>query len=87
MKVRSLGQEYPLEKQMATHSSILAWEIPWTEEPGQLHSTWGPKRQDPTELLNNSSKVPSKPSLDPSQAPSNCTESVFQETLTQAPFY
>ena len=34
-----LGQEDPLEKQMATHSSILAWEIPWTEEPGGLQST------------------------------------------------
>ena len=32
--VRSLGQENPLEKEMATHSSILAWETPWTEEPG-----------------------------------------------------
>ena len=32
--VRSLGQEDPLEKEMATHSSILAWKIPWTEEPG-----------------------------------------------------
>ena len=36
--VRSLGQEDPLEKGMATHSSILAWRIPWTEEPGRLHS-------------------------------------------------
>ena len=37
--VQSLGQEDPLEEEMATHSSILAWEIPWTEEPGwlQLH--------------------------------------------------
>ena len=34
--VRSLGQEVPLEKEMATHSSILAWRIPWTEEPGIL---------------------------------------------------
>ena len=34
--VQSLGQEYPLEKEMATHSSILAWRIPWTEEPGRL---------------------------------------------------
>ena len=34
--VRSLGQEDPLEKEVATHSSILAWEIPWTEEPGRL---------------------------------------------------
>ena len=32
--VQSLGQEYSLEEKMATHSSILAWEIPWTEEPG-----------------------------------------------------
>ena len=36
--VRSLGQEDPLEKEMATHSSILAWEIPWTEEPHGLRS-------------------------------------------------
>ena len=36
--VRSLGQEDPLEKEMATHSSILAWRIPWTEEPGELQS-------------------------------------------------
>ena len=37
--VRSLGQEDPLEKEMATHFSILAWEIPWMEEPGGLQST------------------------------------------------
>ena len=37
--VRSLGQEDPLQKEMATHSSILAWDIPWTEEPGGLQST------------------------------------------------
>ena len=36
--VRSLGQGDPLEKGMATHSSILAWKIPWTEEPGRLQS-------------------------------------------------
>ena len=36
--VRSLGQEDPLEEEMATHSSILAWEIPWTEDPGGLQS-------------------------------------------------
>ena len=36
--VRSLGGEDLLEKEMATHSSILAWKIPWTEEPGRLHS-------------------------------------------------
>ena len=37
-QVPSLGQEDPLEKGMATHSSILAWRIPWTEEPGGLQS-------------------------------------------------
>ena len=37
--VQSLGQEDPLEKEMATHSSILAWRIPWTEEPDRLQST------------------------------------------------
>ena len=38
-RVRSLGREDPLEKEMATHSSILAWKIPWTEEPGRLQPT------------------------------------------------
>ena len=38
MQVRSLGGEDPLKKEMAIHSSILAWEIPWTEEPGGLQS-------------------------------------------------
>ena len=37
-QVRFLGQEDPLEEEMATHSSILAWKIPWTEEPGRLQS-------------------------------------------------
>ena len=38
MRAQSLGQEDPLEEEMATHSSVLAWEIPWTEEPGGLQS-------------------------------------------------
>ena len=37
-QVQSLGQEDPLEKEMATHSSVLTWQIPWTEEPGGLQS-------------------------------------------------
>ena len=37
-RARSLGQEDPLEKEVLTHSSILAWRIPWTEEPGRLQS-------------------------------------------------
>ena len=47
-QVQSLGQEDLLEKEMATHSSILAWEIPWTEEPGGLQSM-GWKELDTTE--------------------------------------
>ena len=39
--VQSLGPEDPLEEEMATHSSILAWEIPWTEDPGRLQSVHG----------------------------------------------
>jgi len=39
MQVRFLGWEDPLEKEMATYSSSVAWEIPWTEEPGRLQST------------------------------------------------
>ena len=44
-RVRSLGWENPLEKEMATHSSILAWEIPWTEEPGELQPMGSQKSQ------------------------------------------
>ena len=45
---RSLGREDPLEEGVATHSSILAWRIPWTEEPDRLHSPWGHKVSDMT---------------------------------------
>ena len=47
-QVQSLGQEDPLEKGMATHSSILAWRIPWREEPDRLQS-WSHKESDTTE--------------------------------------
>ena len=43
--VRSMGREDPLEKDMTTHSSILAWRIPWTEEPDGLQSNQDQKRQ------------------------------------------
>ena len=46
---QSLGQEDPPEKEMATHSSILAWIIPWTKQPGRLYSPWGRKESDMTE--------------------------------------
>ena len=39
-RVRSLGWEDPLEKEMAIHSSTIAWKIPWSEEPGRLQSMW-----------------------------------------------
>ena len=42
------GWEDPLEKGMATHSSTLAWKIPWTEEPAGLYSPWGHKESDTT---------------------------------------
>ena len=45
MWVRSLGQEDPLEEEMATHSSILAWEIPWAEEPG-----YSPKSREESDV-------------------------------------
>ena len=45
MWVQSLGREDPLEKEMVTHSRILAWEIPWTEEPGGLQSMGSQKSQ------------------------------------------
>ena len=48
--VQYLALEDPLEKGMATHSSVLAWRIPWTEEPGRLQS-WGHTESDTTEQL------------------------------------
>ena len=42
-QVQSLGQEDPLEKEMVAHSSIIAWRIPWTEEPGGLQSLVSPR--------------------------------------------
>ena len=48
-QVRSLSQEDPLEEEMATHSCILAWRFPWTEEPGGLYSPWGHKESKMTE--------------------------------------
>ena len=47
-QIQSRGREDPLEKEMATHTNILAWEIPWTEEPGS-YSSWGHKESDTTQ--------------------------------------
>ena len=54
--VQSLGQEDSLEKEMAIHSSILAWTIPWAEKSGGLHSSGGGKESDMTERLNKNRK-------------------------------
>ena len=50
-RVRSLGQEDPLENGVATHSSILAWRIPWTERSLAGYSPWGCKELDKTEAI------------------------------------
>ena len=53
IQVQFLGQEDPLEKEMATHSSVLAWEIPWIKEAGRLQSMGVEKAWDTTQRLNN----------------------------------
>ena len=56
--IQSQGWEDPLEKEMATHSNILAWRIPWKEEPGRLQSMGGRKESDTTERLHFSFTLP-----------------------------
>ena len=48
-KIQAMDKEEPLEMEIVTQSSIVAWEIPWTEEPGGLYSPWGRKESDTTE--------------------------------------
>ena len=55
-QVQSLDREDLLEKGMATHSSILAWRIPWTEEP-EGHSPWGRKESDTTEHSQHGNRI------------------------------
>ena len=55
MQIHFLGLEDPLEKEMAAHSSNFSWEIPWTEEPGEVHTVHGVTTElDMIEQLNNS---------------------------------
>ena len=61
--VRSLGREDPLEKQMVTHSSILAWEIPWTGEPGRVQSMGSQKSL--TQPSDSTTIAPTSPSFMP----------------------
>ena len=56
-QVQSLGQENSLEKETATHSSILAWEIPWTEEPGGLYIVHAMAEESDTTLRLNNNKA------------------------------
>ena len=69
MQVQSLGQEGPLKKEMATHSCILAWRIPWTEEPGGLQSMGSQKSQ--TQRLNSNSSMVLEKTL---ESPLDCKE-------------
>ena len=62
--VQSLGQEDPLKREMATHSSVLAWKIPWMEEPGRL-PLMGSQRIGQTEQLSHSFSVSPPVSLTP----------------------
>ena len=60
-QVQSLGQEDPLEREMATHSSILAWKTPWTEKPGGLQSMGSPRvRHDWATSLSSHQQIPTK---------------------------
>ena len=72
-QVRSQGWEDPLEKEMATHSSTLAWKIPWTEEPGELQSM-GYKESDTPGQLHK-----------PQESPWRCNQSVLKETNPEYP--
>ena len=65
MRVQFLGQEDPVEEGLATHSSILAWEIPWTEESGGLQST-GSQELDMTEKLTHTQITTTTPVKNPS---------------------
>ena len=66
--VQSLGQEDPPEKEMAAHSNLLAWEIPWTKRSLVGYSPWGRKESDTTEQLNDNNHAPN------SHRARNCTK-------------
>ena len=77
-QIQSLGQEDPLEKEMATHSSILAWKIPWTEKLGGLYSLRGCKELDTTEPITLTGTLwPMKPKI----------FTIWSFTMLANPFY
>ena len=84
MRVQSLGQEDPLEEETATHSSILAWRIPWAKEPGGLHTVHRVAESDTTEQLTltpNSSQSSKKIAMEMTESldPNNNTITNSQE--------
>ena len=78
IRVRSLGQEDPLEKGMTTHFSILAWRIPWTEESG---SPWGRKESDTTERRTLPYLGISRGSLQPMASGDSCINTLASSSL------
>ena len=82
--VWSLGWEDPLEKEMATHSSILAWKIPWIDEPGRLYSPWGHKESDMTEWLTHTEKAEEPEIKLPTSAGSLKTQESSRKTSISA---
>ena len=76
IQVQSLGQEDPLKNEVASHSSILAWEIPWTEELVS-YSPWGCKESDTTEQPNNSNPIAGLGDPQPTQLPTIKLKSPF----------
>ena len=84
MQVQSLGLEDPLEKEMTTHSSILAWEISWTEDPGELQST-GSKKRYSMALNNNFLRLPGKISFPIKEIEIRGNVSLFLSFLPSSP--
>ena len=77
-RVQYLGHKDPLEKEMTTHSSILAWEIPWSEEPGGLQSMGFAKESDTAYGLNSNHVVPV---LRREWKPAHCASGIFVSHL------
>ena len=88
-QVQSLGQEDPLEKEMATHCNILAWETPWTEEPGRRQSLGSLKESDMTLQLNTLVKSCQQPRSQTFPSPAKLLSSLNNLSLPslQAPVF
>ena len=82
MRVQSLGQEGPLEEEMVTHSSSVAWIIPWTEERGGLRGSWGCKESDTTEHAR--TRVPKKPNSLGGKPTGFCSSKKLQFSVCKA---